>query len=105
PPLLPPFPTRRSSDLEAPRVLANRGHLTLMNHPDINFDEFLDLLTTKMPEGIVWMTLGEVAAWWRATHTRDAFEATVELHDETLVEAHGRATEAQIGAGLSIERP
>src|SRR5690606_41154592 len=84
PPLLPPFPTRRSSDLEAPRVLANRGHLTLMNHPDINFDEFLDLLTTKMPEGIVWMTLGEVAAWWRATHTRDAFEATVELHDETL---------------------
>lgn len=87
-------------------LLANRGHLTLMNHPDINFPEFLRFWQEHVPRDLPVMTMTEVARWWRRTHVADVFDGlTISVEDGRRLRIKGSAREGQEGAVLAVRLP
>src|SRR5690606_18854812 len=84
------------------RMAANQMHVILMNHPDINVDATVELLSGA-PAGAIGMTNAEVARWWRATHFREAFSYEIDGGSDESLAFVLRASSAI--EGLTIELP
>ncbi len=90
---------------EVGAVFASRGCLVLMNHPDINLDGLLTFMRDYLPPDTPWMTLAEIAAWWRATHVQGALDAVeVDASDDQLV-VRGSIGPEQVGVVLRVAAP
>lgn len=83
-------------------VFANFGHLTLMNHPDMNFHEFIGFISDYIPKDISCLTLSDVASWWKNTHTACCFNIQVRSAADTL-NVTGLATSTQINTVMNIK--
>lgn len=55
-----------------PARLRCGGHVVIMNHPDINFEEMAAAIASYMTPSAENWTQTEVVAWWERTHTRNA---------------------------------
>jgi len=62
-------------DFESIRQMANSGaYLTILNHPDINFEELCRWVEHTPQKGRLNWTCARVARWWRVTHDRSSVD-------------------------------
>lgn len=101
------FDVRRGADdgerirAELGRLMGVGGLLTLMNHPDMNLEGFLDLCSEVLGAGYVHMTLEEAARWWRATHTQGCLDLSVQ-DAPGGARVSGRIGPEQLGAVVEV---
>jgi hypothetical protein len=68
-----------------PHEWASRGmHITMLNHPDVNFEALADFIDSLPTEGRLNWTAAQAADWWARTHRRDAVEIE-KVHQPILV--------------------
>jgi hypothetical protein len=91
---------------EIPRLRSARAYLTVMNHPDMNVEELLELLAAQLrPDSTTLVHTAKAACtWWVSTHVAGCLNIRTDLADGIL-SVTGEVHSGQLGLVFDLNAP